>query len=46
MATIDVALAAGTAGVAFIEMFVWFLFIVVAVAIVILFLGAKFIKRH
>ncbi len=46
MAIIGVALAVGTAGVAFIEQFVWFLFIVVAVAIVILFLGAKFIKRH
>ena len=45
MATIGVALAVATGGIAFIEEFVWFLFIVTVVAILILFLGAKFIKR-
>jgi hypothetical protein len=45
MAVIGVALAAGTAGVAFIEEFVWFLFIIVVVAILILFFGAKLIKK-
>mgnify|MGYP001090512014 CR=1 FL=1 len=42
MAIIGVALAIGTAGVAFIEEYVWFLFIV---AILILFFGAKLIKK-
>ncbi|MCB1688415.1 MAG: hypothetical protein KDI33_08015 [Halioglobus sp.] len=46
MAVIGFALALGTAGVAFIEEFVWFLFIVAVVAILILFFGAKLIKSH
>ena len=45
MATIGIALAVATGGIAFIEEFVWFLFIVTVVAILILFFGAKFIKR-
>ena len=45
MAIIGVALAIATAGVAFIEEYVWFLFIVAVAAILILFFGAKLIKN-
>jgi len=45
MAVIGVALAAATAGVAFIEQFVWFLLMVAAVAIVVLVLGARLLRR-
>lgn len=42
MATIGIALAIATAGVAIIEEFIWFLFIVAVIAIAVLFLGARF----
>lgn len=46
MAVIGLALAVATAGIAFIEEFIWFLFIVTAVALLILFFGAKLIKKR
>ncbi|MCB1703642.1 MAG: hypothetical protein KDI17_02215 [Halioglobus sp.] len=46
IAVIGLALAVATAGIAFIEEFIWFLFIVTAVAVLILFLGAKLFKHH
>jgi hypothetical protein len=46
MGVIGVALTVATAGVAFIEEFVWFLFIVAVVAVLVLFLGTRLINRH
>ena len=46
MAVIGVALAVATAGIAFIEQFIWFLFIVTLVAILLLYFGARLIKKH
>ena len=45
MLVIGVALALATAGVAFIEEFIWFLVIIAVVAILILYFGARFVKR-
>jgi len=44
MGVIGIALAVATAGVALIEEFIWFLFIVVVVAALVLLLGARLFK--
>ncbi len=46
MAVIGLALAAATTGVALIEEFVWFLFVIAAIALLVLFFGARLIRKH
>ncbi len=43
---VGLALAAATAGVAFVQEYIWMLFIIAAVAIVVIFFGAKLVKRY